>query len=313
MGWIAAFVTAAAAAATAAPAGQVADPATAGDVDILELERERYNRLTVPVSIGDHGPFDFMIDTGAQATVLSLDVADRLGIHERQPAILVGMASRMPIEVASLRDLTLGNRVFDIATAPLVAQSNIGSADGILGLDSLQDQRVLLDFEERRLAVADAETLGGNKGFEIVVRARSELGQLIITSANLDGIRVNVVVDTGAAGSVGNLALQERLRGRKGGTTEMTDINGVQVSSSLEVAREIRIGRVKLTNIPIAFLDSPTFKALGLIEEPAMVLGMNELRMFKRVAIDFRDRKVLFDLPSGAGMGRDTIGSVFNF
>lgn len=312
MGWIAAGSAALIAAASVPLADQIATAGDGANVEVIDLERERYNRLTVPVTIGEHGPFNFMIDTGAQATVLSLDLADRLGLHEREPAILVGIASRMPIEVARLSDLSLGNRVFDIETAPLVAQANIGGADGILGLDSLQDQRVLLDFDARTIAVADAETLGGNRGFEIVVRARRELGQLIITSASLDGIRVNVLVDTGAQGSVGNLALRDRLRGRHAGTAAMTDINGVEVVGNIRLARDVRIGRAQLQNVPIAFVDSPTFKVLGLDHEPAMVLGMNELKLFRRVAIDFKERKVLFDMPRGA-KDRDVIGSVFTF
>ena len=35
------------------------------------------------------------------------------------------------------------------------------------------------------------------------------LGQLVITDAELDGIKVAVIVGTGAQGSIGNLALQE--------------------------------------------------------------------------------------------------------
>lgn len=311
MGWMITVSAALVATASAPLVDQIAAATGAGDVDVIDLDRERYNRLTVPVTIGEHGPFDFMIDTGAQATVLSLEIADRLGFQERQPAILIGMASRVPVQVARLHDLALGSRIFDIETAPLVAQANIGGADGVLGLDSLQEQRVLLDFEERTIAVADAAALGGNGGFEIVVKARTELGQLIITSAHLDGIKVNVVIDTGAQSSVGNFALRDRLRGRHAGTSQMTDINGVEINTNLQMARDVRIGRLKLANVPIAFIDSPTFKALGLHDEPAMVLGMNELKLFRRVAIDFKERRVLFDMPRGSS--RDIIGSVFKF
>ena len=39
------------------------------------------------------------------------------------------------------------------------------------------------------------------------------------------------------------------------------------------------------------------FAALGLDRRPALMLGIRELRLFNRVAIDFSTRKVLFDLP----------------
>jgi hypothetical protein len=240
-----------------------------------------------------------MIDTGAEATVVSRDLADQLGLADRTPAILVAMASRKPIETAFIPNLALGSRNFNIQTAPLVERTNIG-ADGVLGLDSLQNQRVLLDFEHQRIAVADAKELGGNRGYEIVVTARRKLGQLIITSARFDDVRVAVIIDTGAQASIGNAALMRRLRGGNGGPAQITDINGVQASGRVVLAKDVRIGAAHLSNIPVAFVESPLFRQLNLEHEPAMVLGINELKLFQRVAIDFKQHKVLFDLPTSA-------------
>lgn len=278
-------------------------------VDVIELERERYRRMTVPVTIGDHGPFRFMLDTGAQATVVSRDLADRLALNDRKTAILVGMASRKEVETAAIDDVGLGSRSFYIRSAPVVEGANIGDADGILGLDSLQNQRVLLDFVNGQIMVADAEELGGNRGYEIIVKARQRLGQLIITEARLDGIKVAVVVDSGAQNSIGNPELLRRFRGaRHMGESEVTDINGEVISGSVKLGSALNVGRARLQNIPILFADSPTFSALGLDREPAIIIGMSELKLFRRVAIDFKTRRVLFDLPPEAQIaGRNSI------
>jgi len=270
--------------------------------EIIALQTERYRRLTVPVTIMGQGPYRFMIDTGAQATVLSRDLADQLLLFDRTPATLVAMASTRRVETVSVERVGLGTREFNIQTAPLLETVNIGGADGILGLDSLQNQRVLIDFEHNTLAVADARSLGGNRGFDIVVRARRQLGQLIIHRAKIDGINVAVIIDTGAQGSVGNPVLQRRLRrAREQADTTMTDVNGVELTGQTLVAKRLEMGRVGLANFPIVFADSPTFINLGLSDEPAMVLGMAELRLFRRVAIDFASQQVLFDMPSTSG------------
>ena len=299
---------------SAAPAQTVAATATTvPEVEIIELEFERYRRLTVPVTIGGRGPFRFLIDTGAQATVVSRDLADRLALNDRSPATLVGMASRRPVETTPIYDVGLGSRSFYIRSAPVVETANIGGADGILGLDSLQDQRVLLDFVRQEIAIADADELGGNRGYEIVVKARNRLGQLIITEARLDGIRIAVVVDSGAQGSIGNPALQERFRrSRQMGETEVTDINGVVMSGAVKLANDLEIGRARLQNVPIMFADSPTFHALGLADQPALMLGMSELKLFRRVAIDFKTRRVLFDLPPQSRIAARGSISVFD-
>lgn len=274
--------------------------------EVLDMAAERYERMTVAVSIMGEGPFRFIVDTGAQATVISNVLADRLELGEREAAMLVGLNSQRMVETASIPEFSLGSRTFMVQTAALVDAYHIGAADGILGLDSLQHQRVLLDFEKGLIAVADAEQ--GRSGYDIVVRARRRLGQLIIAKARIDGVRTAVIIDTGAQGSVGNPELGRRLRrARELGSSQMTDINGIERSGDVRVARALEIDRVRLGNLAITFTDSPTFHALGLTDEPALLLGMSELRLFNRVAIDFSTREVLFDLPRGAdwpGPGR---------
>src|SRR5690606_1430116 len=289
--------------ATLASTSAAAPPPPDPQLEVIEIDRERYDRMTVPVTIQGQGPYDFLIDTGAQATVLSRALADELQLFERKTATLVGMASIQQVETTPIEDFTLGSRNFYIREAPVVEGAHIGEADGILGIDSLQDQRVLLDFAKRRIAVADAEQLGGNSGYKIVVKARERLGQMIITSARLDGIKVDGIVDTGAQSSIGNLALLERLRrNRKLADTEMTDINGVTMEGVVRVAERLDLGRASIQNFPILFADSRPFHTLGLADKPALVLGMAELKLFRRVAIDFKTRRVLFDLPRGVDL-----------
>ncbi|MXO58495.1 hypothetical protein GRI89_02925 [Altererythrobacter salegens] len=292
------YIAAALAVATASAGIDIAPPVDTESADILEMQRERYERMTVPVTIQGQGPFRFMIDTGAQATVLSTILADQLELNNRQNAILVGMAGRQAIQTTEIPRFELGRRRFSILTAALVDRDNIGGADGILGLDSLQGQRVLLDFVDQSIAVVDPEDVTRKSGYDIIVKAREKLGQLIIADARVNGVPTAVIVDTGAQVSVGNLALLDRLRrGRHLGTTEMTDINGLQMSGVVREGEMLELGDVQMRNFPIMFADSPPFHALGLSEKPALVLGMQQLKAFRRVAIDFEKRRVMFDLP----------------
>ena len=47
------------------------------------IDRDRYERLTVPVMIDGQGPYRFLIDTGAQATVVTHRIVDDLGLPAR--------------------------------------------------------------------------------------------------------------------------------------------------------------------------------------------------------------------------------------
>ena len=69
--------------ATLASTSAAAPPPPDPDLEVLEIDRERYDRMTVPVTIQGQGPYDFLIDTAAQATVLSRALPDELQRFER--------------------------------------------------------------------------------------------------------------------------------------------------------------------------------------------------------------------------------------
>ena len=132
--------------------------------------------------------------------------------------------------------------------------------------------------------------------------ARRRSGQLIFTNATIAGVRTSVIIDTGGELSIGNKALQKRLRLKSSALqqTSLLDVTGRSVAADYGVAEELLIGRARFGVIPIAFADIAPFKALKLDKKPALFLGMDALRKFDRVAIDFANRKIYFLIPEEA-------------
>jgi hypothetical protein len=274
-----------------APAGLV-DPAA----EVLSLDEERSQRLTVPVLVEGAGPYAFMIDTGSQATAVTHEIRTALALPPAGTATLVGMASRRQVDLVDVGRIEFGSNSFTNFTAPVLEREHVG-ADGIIGLDALQDFRVLLDFRKQTIAVEDANTRDSGSGFEIIVRARTKLGQLLITDALIEGVRATVIIDTGAQASLANTALRERIRAKRAQEVLTTDVNGVDLPGDLIFVRQLTIEGLSLTNVPLTFADTPAFEALGLHDQPAISLGMQHLALFDRVAIDFAKQRVLFDVP----------------
>ncbi|EAQ29065.1 hypothetical protein NAP1_15738 [Erythrobacter sp. NAP1] len=276
-----------------AVAPDLANPAT----QVLQLEEDRTNRYTVPVLVEGAGPYNFMIDTGSQATAVTHQINDSLALNPFGMATLVGMASRRDVQVVEVDEMSFGNHTVRDLISPVLERQHVG-ADGIIGLDSLQDLRVLIDFREETIALQDVtDDRDARRGFEIIVRARAELGQLLITDALVEGVRATVIIDTGAQSSIGNLALQERMRAKRAQDITTTDVNGVDMIGQLQVVRSLNIEGMALTNVPLTFADAPAFEALGLQDKPVLALGMDHLKIFDRVAIDFANQRVLFDVP----------------
>lgn len=278
--------------------------------DVITLATDPAARMTVPVRIGTAGPFRFLIDTGAQATVVSSDIATRLALPSDRAAVVLSVAGSLPVQTVLIDELGLGRRSYYSLVAPVLQRRDIG-ADGIVGIDGLQDQRVTIDFRKGLIAVSDAPRRGGDAGYEIVVTARSRLGQLIMTDALVDGVRTAVVIDTGAETTIGNQALLAAMGRRQSRLqqTALVSVTGQQVAATVAPAGELQIHGITLRNVAIAFTDAPPFASLKLDRKPALLLGMRELRAFPRLAIDFRRRQILFDLPdAGPGAGLETWG-----
>jgi predicted aspartyl protease len=270
------------------------------DSETLDARTDREKRMTVPVQVGENGPFDFLIDTGSQNTVFSRALADRLALRAGPRVQIIGIADVQPADTAYVDALDLGKITLSSLYVPLLEEQHMG-AEGILGTDALQDRRVLLDFARNRVEVGASRDLGGNSGYEIVVQAKRRSGQLIMTDARIDGIAVDVVLDTGGGNSIGNRALQAALgkRGRPSQQVSLLSVTGQSVIADMGLARKLEIDAVQVTNLLIAFTDTPAFNALNLTRKPALFLGMREMRLFTRVAIDFSTRKLLFDVPAG--------------
>jgi len=283
-------------------ANRLPDEFLQSDPEQIAIARDRLDRMTVAVRIADTGPYQFIIDTASQRTILSKEIAGALALDVEDQVRIIALAGTTIVETVYVPSLTLGKRSYDSLVSPTFRAANIG-ADGVLGLDSLQGQRILFDFLGKNISVEDTkQKLKSRSLREIVVTARRRSGQLIFANATIAGIRTSVIIDTGGELSIGNKALQRRLRIQSSALvkTSLVDVTGRSIEADYGIAEELLIGRARFGIIPIAFADIAPFKALKLEKKPALFLGMDALRQFDRVAIDFANRKIYFLLPEDA-------------
>jgi predicted aspartyl protease len=257
---------------------------------------DHLERMTVGVFINGQGPFQFVVDTGANRTVLSRALAARLALPAGERIRLHDITGISQAETARVESLKVGTREVRDLVAPLLSATDMG-ADGILGIDGLIGQQIVMDFLEERMTITPVRTGPGTNDM-IVVKARSRFGQLILADAKVGRERVFVIVDSGAQYSVGNSVLRSRLlRTKRGGIgipIELVGVSGRTAAADLVVTPEMKIGEITVQNVPIAFSDVHPFRQFGLHDKPAMLLGMDLLRSFAKVSLDFEQKKVRF-------------------
>jgi predicted aspartyl protease len=161
---------------------------------------------------------------------------------------------------------------------------------------------VLFDFKANTMSITPStkrvERLDGET---IVVRARARQGRLIFTQAQIDGQRVTVIVDTGSQVTIGNIALQRALMKKRlwsaPNAVTIESVTGEKLSAKVSEIKRLELGEVRIEDLAVAFADAHIFKQLNLKSEPALLLGMNAMRAFDRISIDFQSKKVRFVLP----------------
>jgi len=269
---------------------------------VLDYGEDRWHRMTVPVSIDGRGPYNFIVDTGAERTVISQELARSLDLGPGNKVRLHSMSEVSRIDTVKIAALEVGGKEVREIHAPALQRVHIG-AEGILGVDSLKSRRVSFDFARQQMTVTSSrKTEERWRGEAIVVVGRSRFGQLVLVDAAVDGQKVWVILDTGAQTTVGNSALRRKLeqknRLRATWPVEMMSVTGGRVKADQTVVKDIRLGDVDIRDMPIAFADVHPFRKLDLMDRPALLLGMDALRLFERVSVDFANRKVRL-LPAG--------------
>lgn len=266
-----------------------------GGTDVKAREIE--TRLSVDVKVNGHGPYQFVVDSGADTSAVGLRIAEDLELPLGTPAILNGTTDRAIVDRVKIDELTLGPTTVKNLEVPALREIDLGGA-GLIGIDALLQQRLLMDFETRTIKVEDATVPVQSFPGEIVIVGYRRHGQLILTEVRAGGIMVEAVIDTGSQVTIGNSRLRDKLlrSGHEFWKVPATGVTGVTVQLEMARVGELQLGPVTLNDVPIAFADVPPFKLFGLDQEPALLLGTDLLATFRRVSLDFRARKVRFQL-----------------
>ncbi len=260
--------------------------------------RKVSSRMTVEVRVNGRGPYRFLVDSGADTSVVGHRIARELQLPVGAPVILHGTTASAQVDTVRVAQLSLGQSTITDLELPALREDDLGG-EGMIGIDALVQQRLMMDFEKRVIKAEDARQPAKLVDGEIVVTARRQRGQLILTQVTAAGLPVEAVIDTGSEITIGNLALRKQLiRGNRNKfvTIAITGVTGVTVELQLARVGELRLGSVTLRDVPVAFADVPPFTVFGLSREPALLLGTDLLETFRRVSLDFRARKVRFQL-----------------
>ena len=273
---------------------------------------DRIGRVMAPVFVNGRGPYAFLIDSGASRSAIAPRVVAELGLvpDPSQMLVLRGVTGSEEVPSILIERLQAGDIVLRNQQLPVVDTPVFANADGILGVDGFEGMCLQADFAANQVSIA-RDGCPRVRGGWIRIPASLRFGQLIRIGAIVRGARVHAIVDTGAARSLGNLALLralslERRAGDPGSDTQVIGVTSQEAEGNLLAIPTLYLGKVGIRSMRVAFGDLEVFRLWDLEGEPAIVIGMDMLGTVDALMIDYA-RAELRLLPSGAaGKGPPT-------
>jgi hypothetical protein len=151
-----------------------AEPHCPGDVTSLRLRFVQRSAIVVPVEINHTGPYDFMVDTGAQITTVDPTLASALHLKVLGETGIIGAGAYARAPFTHLDSLEAGSHVVDTVLAVIQHPGQVQTADprvrGILGLNFLEHFDVLIDYPHRLICLDEGKLMQTNvKGAHVAL------------------------------------------------------------------------------------------------------------------------------------------------
>jgi predicted aspartyl protease len=259
-------------------------------------------RLVAPVTVNGQGPFRFIVDTGANRSVLSRRLAAQLGLVPTGVGTVHSIDNVSQAPLAPITSLRYGALDLPSAPMPLLDGPVLAGEQGLLGADGMRGRRLRLDFERRCIEIVPSRGARPLRGWE-TIRGELRFGHLVMVDGMVRGLRVNILIDTGSDTTLANVALQQALSARMRDDDRSLNYaraytaagQAIPLTNAIMLPR-LSMGELKIDDITAFVGDYHIFTLWGLVEEPTLLIGMDVLSQASGLAIDYERARVYFQV-----------------
>jgi len=255
---------------------------------VAPTRRDRIGRIWAPVLIDGKGPYRMVLDTGANHSAIAARASLSLGGTPMTTTLVNGFTGSATVPSLHVNRLEVGELLMGPTDLPVLPDV-FGGAQGVLGFEGLQNKRIFADFARDRLEITLSHGERARRDFTVVPLTVIK-GGLLCANVRVGTVRAKAIIDTGAQGTIGNLALRDALMRHRLRDAAHEDIIGVtlDVQSGDNVpAPDIDFGDMQVKGAHITFGDMYLFQHWHLTNEPTLMLGMDLLGSFDAMIIDY--------------------------
>lgn len=258
---------------------------------VARTQRDRIGRIWAPVFINGKGPFRLVLDTGASHSGITAETAARLGLVPDRAANyrVRGVTGHEVVPTVRVKSMTMGDLHIEGTRLPIITDA-LGGADGILGTEGLADKRIYIDFRNDFIRIFRSRGQPASPGF-LTIPFTFSRGQPLTIDARMRHVPMKAIIDTGGQVTIANQATRDALFRDRLPVPVIDTIVGVTADEQQGEgyrAPPIVLGNlIEIRSPRITFGDLHIFQHWKLVNEPAILVGMDALGLVDTLIIDY--------------------------
>jgi predicted aspartyl protease len=251
--------------------------------------------ILVPSWVNGRGPFDFILDTGAGTSLMSLDLARQLGIPTEQVREGTGAGGQVRLALGTVESLAVGQARRECLQVGMIDLSDLGRAvgariDGDIGYNFLKGFVTTIDYRRSVLELADGDrhpNAVGSRGAGIPFRLGHPSKPLVLLPTLVNGQGpFEFALDTGSSTTVVSPELAQRLGIETVAIPDVTAGGGHRIKASAGRVGSLAIGGATVRDLPVMVADFLNMLSQVVGTKLDGIVGYNLLKEF-RVTIDY--------------------------
>jgi hypothetical protein len=257
---------------------------------VLPFRLAHNTLVVVSVWANGTGPFDFILDTGTETTIVDVSVARQLSLPSLGHIQLNSLARTQAVTGSSLRNLTVGPAQaenLDVLVEDLREAHQIDPfVRGVVGQDFLRHYNYLLDYEERSLRIELGNEIRAKVEGDLVPFQVSGRRMIVTSEVNsTERATLRLTLDSGANSILlmGRAARFARIQEK---ATASVVNGGIQIPVG-RVSR-LSIGSRQFHNVDVGLPPEP--ERWGQIED-----GILPTVLFRGLYVNNQDHFVVFN------------------
>lgn len=266
--------------------------------------------ITVSVAVNGHGPYDFVLDTGATLTIVFQNLA---AIESFQPTggprkRILGITGAAELDAFRIGEVSLGGASLPDHVGVVLPDWSPPrkTPSGIIGIDFLRKYAVIFDVRAQTMSLYPHGGLPNEKirkWKSAKLRANTyaaTTGALYTTKGLINRSPTTFVIDLGSVATLINYRAAEAMFSSvvtrdlgEGFTTgsRLKDVFDDRTRTRTARLNRIQIGRTSWRNVGVWVKDAPIFDEIGVQRLPFALLGA-DLLATQDFALDFGENRL---------------------